>query len=140
SSKLRERLHGLLSDVVIEAASLEGFGNPKWHMQKIAEDPILKDKVVAMTPTMEVFAMFQFKLHNGETMTRAVRLVGIDPVTRAPLGGFKEYLKDQKKAAVPSFEPSEEAKKWYLMRNALAPAGATAPAAVQFPAEPQLAP
>src|SRR3954453_20004433 len=78
STKLRERLHGLLSDVVIEAASLGGFGNRGCEMKKNRGDPVLKDKGVVMTPTMEVFAMLQYKLRGGETMTRAVRLVGID--------------------------------------------------------------
>jgi lipoprotein-releasing system permease protein len=136
SSKLRERLHGLLSDVVIEAASLEGFANPDWHIKKILEDPILYDKIDVITPTMEVFAMIQFQLHNGETMTRAVRLVGIDPVSRAQLGGFTEHLKNQKNAAVPSFEPSEDAIKWYLMRNPLALGAAPPAAGVPFPGLP----
>src|SRR3954469_12227875 len=100
STKLRERLHGLLSDVVVEAASLEGFANPNWHMKKIMDDPFLRDKVVVMTPTMEVFAMLQYKLVSGETMTRTVRLVGVDPVTRGALGGFKEFLTKQKHAPV----------------------------------------
>ena len=28
STKLRERLHGLLSDIVVETAGIEGFGDP----------------------------------------------------------------------------------------------------------------
>src|SRR3954452_1219109 len=57
STKLRERLHGLLSDVVIEARTFEGFSNPEEKMDRIRYHPELKDKVVAMTPTLEVFAM-----------------------------------------------------------------------------------
>jgi lipoprotein-releasing system permease protein len=119
SAKLRERLHGLLSDVVIEANSLEGFANPRWHMKKIMDDPFLRDRVVVMTPTMEVFAMFQFKVASGESVTRAVRLIGIDMESRIALGGFKEHLEFQENASVPSFEPSAQAKQLYLLRNPL---------------------
>src|ERR1700736_1608900 len=55
STKLRERLHGLLSDVVIEAATLEGFSGPGEKMARIRRDPFLADKVEAMSPTLEVF-------------------------------------------------------------------------------------
>src|SRR5262245_62260082 len=49
STKLREKLHGLLSDVVIEATGLEGFADPEGKMARIRQDPFLKDKIVAMT-------------------------------------------------------------------------------------------
>src|SRR5207249_10297854 len=34
STKLRERLHGLLSDVVLEARTLEGFADAEHKMQR----------------------------------------------------------------------------------------------------------
>src|SRR5579864_2260284 len=60
STKLRDRLHSLLSDVVIESQGLEGFSDPKGKMARIMKDPYLKDQIVAMAPTMEVFAMLQY--------------------------------------------------------------------------------
>src|SRR6266478_2074164 len=82
STKLRERLHGLLSDVVIEAATMDGFAGPGEKMDRIRRDPYLANKVVAMSPTQEVFAMLQYRLPNNEVMTRPVRLIGIDIDTR----------------------------------------------------------
>jgi lipoprotein-releasing system permease protein len=114
STKLRERLHGLLSDVVIEARSLEGFAGPNEKMDRIRRDPFLAGKVEAMSPTLEVFAMLQYRLPNMEVMTRPVRLIGIDPKTRGELGGFKEHLvhhKDQ-----PTFEIPPEIRAWYTHR------------------------
>ena len=99
STKLRERLHSLLSDVVIEARGLEGFGDYEGKMKRIREDPILKDKVQCMAPTMEVFAMLQYR-----GVTRPVHLVGVDPKSRSQIGGFKEHLLRMKDAAEPSFE------------------------------------
>src|SRR5882757_2494219 len=67
STKLRDRLHALLSDVVIEAPGFDGFGDPGGKMDLIRNDPILRDKIVAMTPTLEIFAMFQYRYH-GEPL------------------------------------------------------------------------
>src|SRR6516162_4200492 len=92
STKLRDRLHGLLSDVVIEANSLEGFSGPAEKMDKIRSVPYLNERIQAMSATMEVFAMLQFRYPNGERVTRMVKLIGIDPKSRDQVGGFKEHL------------------------------------------------
>src|SRR5437870_10564510 len=115
STRLRDRLHGLLSDVLIEANTFEGFSDPGGKMAKIRQDPYLADKIEAMTPTMEVFAMLQFKVGH-ETITRPVRLIGVDPAGRAAIGGFKEHLVYQKDAKVPSFAVSDDAKRRYEWR------------------------
>jgi lipoprotein-releasing system permease protein len=116
STKLRDRLHGLLSDILVESTTLEGFSDPNGKMERIRTDPHLADKIVAMTPTLEVFAMLQFRLGNGETITRTVRLIGIEPEGRSRIGGFKEHLVLQKNQPAPSFEPSEEAQRRYQWR------------------------
>src|SRR5207244_2934049 len=54
STKLRDRLHGLLSDVVVESIEMEGFPDPEGQMRRIRESPI-GPHVQAMTPTIEVF-------------------------------------------------------------------------------------
>jgi lipoprotein-releasing system permease protein len=117
STKLRDRLHGLLSDVLIEATTLEGFTDPGGKMDRIRKDPYLADKIEAMTPTLEVFAMLQFRLANGETITRTVRLIGVDPEGRSAIGGFKEFLLRQKDAAKPSFAVAPEVQERYILRN-----------------------
>src|SRR6266478_6751724 len=65
STKLRDRLHGLLSDVLIEYPSYEGFANPDAKIARIREDPFLNDRIEAMTSTLEIFAMLQFRIPNG---------------------------------------------------------------------------
>src|SRR5207244_4286167 len=120
STKLRDRLHGLLSDVLIEATTLEGFSDPDGKMDKIRKDPFLAERIEAMTPTMEIFAMLQFRLRTGETMTRTVRLIGVDPDGRCAIGGFKEFLVRQKDHARPSFAVSAEMQRLYELRNPLA--------------------
>jgi lipoprotein-releasing system permease protein len=107
STRLRERLHGLVSDVLVEAWDLNGFGDPGGKMRLIYSDPFLAERIEAMTPTLEFFAMLQFNY--GESLqTKHVRLIGIEPEGRARIGGFAEYMMLHK--ARPSFELTEEAR------------------------------
>jgi lipoprotein-releasing system permease protein len=103
STKLKDRLHGLLSDIVIESTNLNGFPGAADHMERIRESPVGKH-IQAMTPTVEVFAILQFQKY-GQNVTRPVRLLGIDPVGRAAIGGFSEHLLRQRDSASPSFDP-----------------------------------
>ena len=91
SSKLRDRLHGLLSDVVIEARDFNGFSNYKEKMRLIESDPLLSRQVEAMAPTLEIFAVMQTTFR-GEPMIRPIKLIGIDAEQRARVGGFGEHL------------------------------------------------
>jgi lipoprotein-releasing system permease protein len=106
STKLRERLHGLLSDIVIEAHDFQGFSNPEGKMALIKSDPFLSQRIEAMTPTLEIFGMIRFEC-NGSSIARPVHIIGIDPAGRARVGGFAEHLVLHK--GQPSFELSPEA-------------------------------
>src|SRR5206468_34675 len=68
STKLKERLHGLLSDIVIESNDMDGFADPAEKMRRIRSNVFLNDKVEAMAATMEVFAMIMFDVR-GPTIT-----------------------------------------------------------------------
>src|SRR5436305_11637719 len=59
STKLRARLHGLLSDVVVDAMPFDGFADPEIRMARMRGDPFLNDRIEAMTSTLEIFAMLQ---------------------------------------------------------------------------------
>ena len=50
STKLRDRLHGLLSDVVIESMGMDGFPAPAEKMERIRSVPFLNERIEAMTP------------------------------------------------------------------------------------------
>jgi lipoprotein-releasing system permease protein len=106
STKLRERLHGLLSDIVVEARDFQGFSDPQGKMDLIQSDPFLSQRIEAMTPTLEIFGMIRFDC-NGSSIARPVHIIGIDPVGRARVGGFAEHLLLHK--GEPSFELSPEA-------------------------------
>src|SRR5262249_29150623 len=122
STKLKDRLHGLLSDIVIESIGYEGFIAPEEKMEWIRNHPELKGKVESMTATLEVFAMLQYR-YRGELITRPVRVIGIDPEGRSRVGGFAEHIVDdhivdkKRRHVAPSFELSPEAKARYLENN-----------------------
>jgi len=115
STKLRDRLHGLLSDVVVEAWDYDGFWDPEGKMALIRQDPYLNAQIVAMAPTLEIFAMLQFR-YNEVAFTRAVRLIGIDPTSRSQVGGFAEFLTNPADRAHPTFELDAEARQRYEKR------------------------
>jgi lipoprotein-releasing system permease protein len=113
STKLRDRLHGLLSDIVIEAENYNGMEDYEGLMADIRADAYLNGHIEAMTPTLEIFAMIQFT-YGGQPFMRPVRLIGIEPEGRARVGGFGEHLLLAKDKAHPSFEPSRECYEHYL--------------------------
>src|SRR6267378_1911596 len=77
STKLKDRLHGLLSDIL--------------------SDPFLGERVEAMTAVHETFAMLVGE--GAIPNTRPVHLIGIDPKGRALIGGFQEFLQSERNRA-----------------------------------------
>jgi lipoprotein-releasing system permease protein len=137
STKLKDRLHRLLSDVVVEAQTFDGFADPKGKMELIRS--AVGDKVEAMAPELEAFALLQFRV-GAEMNTRVVRLIGIDPEARSRLGGFAEFLTERKNQPHPSFDLPRDARERSDLRNAserfqISMLPATAP-----PGEPPLDP
>src|SRR5216684_5244633 len=133
STKLRDRLHGLLSDVLIEYPSYEGFADPESKIARIRQDPFLNERIDVMTSTLEIFAMLQFRIPNGEMVLRPVHLIGIDPKERAKMPGFAEFLMDEENRLDPSFELRGEVLNRYQANHPMM----MAPIAIQLnPNEP----
>src|SRR5215510_5196613 len=61
TSEMQSRIHGILSDVILEAHTLDGFPDPEAHMERIRE--VAGDYVSGMTPTVVVPAMLSFQSH-----------------------------------------------------------------------------
>ena len=102
SDKMRDRLHGVLADVVVESTDLDGFYNSEEVMARIQE--VAGRKVAAMAPTMETFGLMKFQFR-GRSVTRQVQLIGVQPEHRARTGDFAEFLfDDQGKLIPPSFQ------------------------------------
>ncbi len=109
SAKMRDRLHGVLADVIVESRDFDGFRNWREVMARIKD--VAGDDVEAMAPTMETFALMKWS-YNGQPITRQVQLIGIQPVERAKTGDFAEFLVDEKGDKIPpSFAIPDRVKK-----------------------------
>ncbi|WP_435009387.1 ABC transporter permease [Tundrisphaera lichenicola] len=114
SEKMRDRLHGVLADVIVESRDFDGFRNSDEVMARI--EAVAGDEVVAMAPTMETIAMMKWTF-NGHPITRPIQLIGIKPTERAKTGDFAEFLFDAKGKKIP---PSFKVPQWVKLNN---PAG-----------------
>ena len=122
SNKLRDRLHGILSDVLVETERSDGFLEPPQQiMDKLAAADAGKH-IAAMAPTAEVSALLQFTYHDRYgrpvPVTKPVRLIGIDPKMQAKVGNFSEYLVRQKDNPNPTFDLTDEAADRFRLNRA----------------------
>lgn len=108
SDKLKDRFHGLLSDVVVESPSYGGFPLPVDEMVARIQASPVAGEIEAMTPTLEVFGMLVYERGDAR-MTIPVHIVGTDPVGRSKVGGFSNYLLQKDRQSNPSFDLSSEA-------------------------------
>ncbi len=92
---MRNRLHGVLADVVVESIDFDGFRRPDEIMQLIKN--VGGDRVVAMAPTVETPGMLTIVTNGGQTISRPVQIIGIDPASRTKTGSFADYLFAQKR-------------------------------------------
>src|SRR5262245_13851937 len=80
STEMRERIHGILADMVLESISMDGSPDPQQQMRRIEE--AAGEYIAAMSPTVEVYGMLSF-YYAGQYITRPVTLIGIDPESKA---------------------------------------------------------
>ena len=139
STKLKERLHGLLSDLLVEATS--------WTASPIPKENETHPRIVGRQVHRGDDAHRRSLRHaaiprsSGDTVTRPVRLVGIDPKGSAAVGGFGQYLVNQNGSPAPaSFELGPQAPWRYRAEPSAAPADPGHAARAAFPASPPTRP
>ena len=93
ADKMRDRLHGILADLVVESASMDGFYNFEEVMARVQEAG--GEDVLAMAPTMETPGILKYRV-GSESMTKLVQIIGVRPAERARTGDFAEFLFDEK--------------------------------------------
>lgn len=91
STQMKERIHGILADVVCESVNLDGHPNPEELMARIRA--VAGDNIEAMSPTVEVYGMLSFK-YLGQWITRPIQLIGIDPESKAQVGTLVDNLEN----------------------------------------------
>ena len=87
--EMHTRLHGILSDVVVEAQSMEGIQDPQILEEEIRS--IVGDDLVGLTSTVHIPSMLSFQ-YRGEWVTRQINLIGIDDQTYASVSDFSQFL------------------------------------------------
>ena len=87
--EMRDKIHGILSDLEFRSHSMSGFADPDGVMARIRE--VAGDDIQCMTPTVQVPAMLSYQ-YGGQTVTRQVHIVGIDPKTQSDTSDFGKYL------------------------------------------------
>src|SRR4051794_23199598 len=98
AEKMRDRLHGVLADVVVESVSLDGFYNSEEVMARVKQ--IGGEDVAAMAPTLETPGILNYRVDGG-VVTRPVQIIGIRPEDRARTGDFGEFLFDDHGRRIP---------------------------------------
>ncbi|HUG19188.1 MAG TPA: ABC transporter permease [Planctomycetaceae bacterium] len=87
--EMRDRLKGILSDVVVTTTSMNGVPDAQHYMNMIEQ--IGGENIVGITTSVEVYGMMTFQ-YRGEPWTRPVTLVGIEPRGKASVSPLPEYL------------------------------------------------
>lgn len=89
STEMRDRIHGLLADVIVETNSYDGVPDAEQQMARIQE--VVGDKIAGMTATVEIYGMLTYQ-YAGQYITRPVTLIGIKPEGKAKVGPLIDYL------------------------------------------------
>jgi len=91
TSEMQNRIHGILSDVVLESKNMNGMRDADWHMNEIRH--IAGDSIEAMTPMVMVPALLNFRdIYVGQSITQPVQLIGIDESSKSAVSDFSKYL------------------------------------------------
>lgn len=91
SNEMRDRLHGFLADIVVEARSMDGIVDARRQMALVQD--AAGEYIHAMTPVVEVPGMITYvDPVTRETLTQPVTLVGIDPIGKSNVGPLRDCL------------------------------------------------
>jgi len=123
STEMRDRIHGILADMVLEVNGTDGVKNPEVHMAKMRE--VAGEYIEAMSPTVEIYGMLSFQ-YFGQWITRPITLIGIDPASKSRVGTLKENLgnfmpkRNGKEIVEPAARSMDEDPDWELLEPYMA--------------------
>lgn len=93
-TEMRSRIHGILSDIVVETNSLNGEHDADKWMKIIREAG--GEDIDAMAAMVEIYGMMTYD-YRGQQVMKTVQLIGIDPRTKSavsPVAGLFETSLD----------------------------------------------
>ncbi len=89
TSQMQDRMHGILSDLVVETRGTNGISQPNYYIDRIRER--IGDSIEGITTVVTLPAMMTFH-HHGSSHTQQINLIGIDQKTYASVSDFSKYL------------------------------------------------
>ncbi|MCI0331770.1 MAG: ABC transporter permease [Planctomycetes bacterium] len=89
TNEMQERIHGILSDIVFESQSLDGFPDAEKRMAEIHE--IAGDYIAGMSPTVHVPAMLSYS-YGSNYVNRQITVIGVDETSYATVSDFGQFL------------------------------------------------
>ncbi len=89
STEMRDRIHGLLADIIVETHTIDGEPDPAAMLERVRR--VAGDHIAGMTTTVEIYGMLTFR-YAGDHITRPVTIIGIDPEGKAKVGPLVDYL------------------------------------------------
>lgn len=123
TTQMRDRLHAMMADVIIETHSLDGVSDPDLQMD-IARQ-VAGGYIESMSPSVEVYGMMSFN-YAGQWITQPIALVGVEPEGLSKVGPLTKFLdsyktieKDGKLIRKPLRE-ADQIPTWNLTREAIA--------------------
>ncbi len=87
--EMQDRMHGILSDIVFESPSFNGFPDADKRMAEIRE--VAGKYIEGMSPTVHVPAMLNYSAGTQE-ITRQITIIGVDEKTYASVSDFGDFL------------------------------------------------
>jgi lipoprotein-releasing system permease protein len=100
--EMQSRIHGIISDVVFESRSADGFMDAEWHEEQIRQ--VAGDQIEAMSPTVAMGAM----LYSSHLGAHPVQLIGIDEKTQSSVSDYGRYLQHPENRKAMSFKLREK--------------------------------
>jgi lipoprotein-releasing system permease protein len=103
-TEMQDRMHGILSDIIVESHSANGLPNHQAIQRRIEQ--IAGDQIEGITTVVHVPAMVSID-HLGESVTRQINLIGIDTKTYSNVSDFSKYLLHPENQKLVSFALKE---------------------------------
>ena len=104
TTEMKDRLHGVLSDVEIKSPSIRGILNSEAYLAEVQK--MYGNRLTAATPVVRCPALLNFRFR-GQMISQQVLLVGIDDDTYSAVSDYKRYLLNEQNREQPDFELKE---------------------------------
>lgn len=87
--EMQDRIHGILSDIVFESISLDGFPDADKRMAEI--NAVAGPYIAGMSPTVHIPAMLGYSVGN-QYVTKQITVIGVDEQSYGTVSDFGRYL------------------------------------------------